>query len=248
MSKKGTPSKGTPTKGKGVGYFNHFPKNFLHPYGHADEPPSVETIFPHTNPMNCEMLTRPSLHFSELSETINDNLPIHTESAIVSKKVNSSLASLKELGEKLSVITLKDDEEQPSKEDRQRMMPAITEHTHHEEFMVSAFKVGGALFSIGCSYLVTQAHLRYSGTLAEKLSMSLGEDKTFKASQTLTSFRDLLLAGHKRPHHSSSVSSCRNLNDLLGQLSSDDEDEPPKKKSKKVAYKKASVSSDDDSA
>ena len=108
--------------------------------------------------------------------------------------------------------------------------------------------MGGALFSIGCNYLVTQAYLRDPGTQADKLSMSDGEDRTFKASQKLTSFRDLLVAGHKRPHHSSSASSCRNLNDLLGQLSSDDEDETPKKKSKKVAYKKANVSSDDDSA
>ena len=128
------------------------------------------------------------------------------------------------------------------------MMRAIIDQPHLQQFMESAFKVGGALFSIGCSYLVTQAYLRDPASLADKLSMSDGQDRTFKASRKLSSFRDLLLAGHKRPHHASSASSCRNLNDLRSQLSSDDEDEPPKKRRKKVAKRNTTVSSDDDGA
>ena len=61
---------------KGVGYFHHFPKNFLRPYGAADLAPSKETIFKRTWPTNCQWLKRPDVAVSELYSTIEKNKDI----------------------------------------------------------------------------------------------------------------------------------------------------------------------------
>ena len=240
-----TPSKSTPSKGKGVGYFNHYPKNFLRPYGVADDAPSADTIFKRTNAINCEMLSRPCIHFSEISETISENVAVVGESHILSKKTHAHLDKVRELATTLSKFSLKTDDSAPSKNDAKNMLRAFIEESDTTDFMEAAFKVGGALFSMGCSYLITQAYLRQPDILAEKLSMAHGEDASFKASKKLTSFRDILLAGCKRSHESAASSSSA-IRNLLAELSSSDDDEPPAKKQKRVSKRSSTLSSDDD--
>ena len=58
---------------KGVGYFHHFPKNFLRPYGAADLAPSKKTIFKRTWPTHCEWLKRSEIAVSELYSTLEEN-------------------------------------------------------------------------------------------------------------------------------------------------------------------------------
>ena len=242
MSGSSTPSKatGTPSTSKGVGFFNHYPKYFLQPYGAADEAPSSDTIFRRTNSMNCEMLTRPAIQFSEVAETFADNLAIVSESPLLSKRAKGYVAEVTKLGEMLSKSSLKDAEQPPSNDDAKNMMPGFMEKSSIEQFMRSAFTLGSALFSMGCSYLVTQAYLRNPSVLADKFSMARGEDTSFKAWQKLSGYRDIILAGHKCEHGSQTpVHSGPAIRNLLLQLSSsDDEDEPPRKVAKKPCKNK----------
>ena len=193
MSASSTPCKdrGTPSKSKGVGFFNQYPKNFLRPYGAADEAPSAETIFRRTNSMNWEMLTRPAIHFSEVADMFADNLAVVSQSPLISKKAKGYMADLTKLEEMLSKFSLKDGEQHPSKADAKNMMHGFMEESSMEQYMRSAFTLGSELFTMGCSYLVTQAYLRNPCVLAEKMSMARGEDTSFKASQKLSGYIDI---------------------------------------------------------
>ena len=222
MSTSSTPSKatGTLSKSKGVGFLHHYPKNFFRLYGAADEAPSSDTIFRRTTPMTCEMLMHPTIHFSEVAETIADKIAIINESPLISKKAHANLMDVKQLGDMHSKFSLKDVDQPPSKDDAKTMMRAFIEESSVEQFMRSAFTVGSALFSIASSYLVTQAYLRDPTVLADKLCMALEQDATFKASHKLTAYRDIILAGHKCAHGSqASETSGTAIQNLLLQLS-----------------------------
>jgi len=58
-----------------VQYFNHFPKDFLRPYGPATEDGATtkEMIHKRLRTINCEWLCRPSMAASELSDSICHN-------------------------------------------------------------------------------------------------------------------------------------------------------------------------------
>ena len=160
------------------------------------------------------------------------------------------MAEVTKLGEMLSKFSLKDAEQHPSKVDAKNMMHGFMEESSMEQYMRSALTLGSALFTMGCSYLVTQAYLRNPCVLAEKMSMAQGEDTSFKASQKVSGYRDIILAGHKRRHGSPTpLQSGPAIRNLLSQLSSsDDEDEPPRKVAKKCSKRQPQpLSSDDDS-
>ena len=61
--------------GRGV-IFNQFPRQFLWPYGEADDIPSPETVFRRIQTFTCEWLVRPKVALSEFSETILTNLEL----------------------------------------------------------------------------------------------------------------------------------------------------------------------------
>ena len=75
----GTAPKRPATDAKGVSYFNHFPPNFLAPYGKASQAPDGETIDRRTNAMSCEWLTRPAVAVSEFAATMRENLVLLSE-------------------------------------------------------------------------------------------------------------------------------------------------------------------------
>ena len=132
-------------------------------------------------------------------------------------------------------------EEVPTKDNAREMMRVFIEDTELSSSMEAAFKVGAALYSIGCSYLVTQAYLGHPSTLAEKLCMARGQDGSFKATKKLSSFRDIILSGWKRTYEGQASSrSSRSIQNLISQLSSGDDDEPPRRKSPKASKTKRS--------
>ena len=59
-----------------VGYFNHFRKDFIRPYGLAHDVQSFDevTLTRTLNNFNCEFFTRPQIAISEFAETISANL------------------------------------------------------------------------------------------------------------------------------------------------------------------------------
>ena len=60
----------------GVTYFNHFPKNFLVPYGRQKPLPADDKVFQRLRPEGCECLRRPHTAMSELGSTLNENIAV----------------------------------------------------------------------------------------------------------------------------------------------------------------------------
>ena len=58
----------------GVLFYNHFPSNFLRPYGVADSQPHDKTILKRVNPKNCKWLICPQVGISKFAATINENM------------------------------------------------------------------------------------------------------------------------------------------------------------------------------
>jgi hypothetical protein len=65
---------------KAVHYFQHFPSNFLRPYGPAHSQPAEATLMRRIVPLNCEWLLRPKVAASEFAQTIDENLDMLTKS------------------------------------------------------------------------------------------------------------------------------------------------------------------------
>ena len=68
-----TNTSATPATPGGTRYFNHFPSNFLRPYGLAGSAPDHNTLQRRINPVCCEWLKRPHIAMSEFAATIVDN-------------------------------------------------------------------------------------------------------------------------------------------------------------------------------
>ena len=61
---------------KGISYYNHFPKNFLKPYGDADDMLTSKTIKRRLNSANCKRLICLEVALSEMADTIAANVEI----------------------------------------------------------------------------------------------------------------------------------------------------------------------------
>ena len=59
-----------------VGFFNHFRKDFIRPYGLAHDSQSFEavTLSRRLNNFNCEFFTGPHIAISQFAETVSVNL------------------------------------------------------------------------------------------------------------------------------------------------------------------------------
>ena len=70
----------SPDTPKAVHYFQHFPSNFLRPYGLANSRRTEYTILRRVAPLNCEWLLRPRVAASEFADTVEQNLKYLAES------------------------------------------------------------------------------------------------------------------------------------------------------------------------
>ncbi len=69
----------SPNKSGGVQWWQQYARNFVTPYGRADEAPEPSKIFKRLQPFTCEWLTRPDVALSKYSDTITSNFPVLEE-------------------------------------------------------------------------------------------------------------------------------------------------------------------------
>ena len=75
MSYRGKVASGSKTPlspSNGIGFFDHFPKNFIRPYGGTEEQITEESVNKRVRFYNCEMLKRPTIAMSELAQTTKE--------------------------------------------------------------------------------------------------------------------------------------------------------------------------------
>ena len=179
-----------------VGYFYHFPKNFLRPYGAAEDAPTEETIFKRTSPRNCAWPQRHHYAVSELSSTVNGNLPILSAHPLMKQDgvFNEAKKSLQTLGERLKAFNLHEDGT-PSRADAFAILKTFIDDPKLHHLMEEAFTLGGALMTLSTNYLVARSYVRNPHVYAANISMPSGETRRFQQSSSLADLSSLMLAG-----------------------------------------------------
>ena len=179
----------------GVLFYNHFPSNFLRPYGVADSWPHDKTIFKRVNPKNCEWLIRPQVAMSEFAATINENMDflatdnnalIQTEKFAEMQQILSGFLGCLE---RLNTRNV----EKPNLADAKDVMKTILKDDDDvESFFDSMVKVGGAMFSMGIHYSVVKTLMTNPDEYAAK---TVGTNKLasqFKNDPTIAGLKDFL--------------------------------------------------------
>ena len=189
----------SPNKHERIGFFYHFPKNFLRPYGPAEDVPTEETVFKRTNIKNCEWLVRPHYAVSESSSTLSGNMPILSGHKLLRKSgsFTAALPSLQALATNLGPFNLQG-EGSPTRANANAVLKALVQDASLDAFCEEAFTIGGALMTLATNYLLARSYLRNPEVCASSISMPSGEADSFKQSGSLADLRTLMLAGkHK---------------------------------------------------
>ena len=236
---------GTP---KAVHYFQHFPSNFLRPYGLADSGPSEETIFRRVAPLNCEWLLRPRVAASEFADTITQNLNYLSENnnEIIQKEsfkqiknnLTPFLASLQRLN------TQTDNGPAKPSDIKQMMKTLLSDNEDMDAFFDNMVKIGGAVFLLGTHYSVVKTLFSNPEWYAEKAVGTSKEVGEFKEDPTIKGLKRFLTATCCTSNKEETASTSqqrknpakRNLAALVDS-SPDEEEIPPPKKNKKSKEK-----------
>ena len=98
-----------------MGYFNHFRKDFIRPYGLAHDDNSFDsaTLSRRLNNFNCEFYLRPQVAISEFAETIIKNVQYIEENANIldPKSIQGFVKKAKKIEKYLAVLDTKQSEE-----------------------------------------------------------------------------------------------------------------------------------------
>ena len=230
----------SPEKAKGVPYFNHFPSNFLSPYGRVLNMPTEAQFDARANPKSCEWLLRPDIAVSEFSATMTQNLQLLMDANIPflrKKKMEPAFQEIQAYLPSLSNLNSKNEERQePTSEDVNNLLKfVLNDKEEVNEMMANFFEIGGAMYLTAIHYLLVQ-HLVSN---PRKYSMALTPDNderrcdNFKAKGDLKSLKDMLLSMclQKQKHQSTpataTTSSRKRLLDELNELIHEEEEEEP---------------------
>ena len=146
---------GTPSSPGGTKYFNHFPSNFLHPYGLAGAAPDHETLQRRINPICCEWLKRPHIAMSEFAATIVDNfnfLATNGNAFINTDLIDEKRHNCKTFLEALANLNTKNLQWSPRPEHVHTVMETVyNDLDPMHEMMSQFFKIGGSMFVMAVS-------------------------------------------------------------------------------------------------
>lgn len=193
MFKQGDKSPQTP---KAVHYFQHFPSNFLRPYGLADEQPPEEKIFRRVAPLNCEWLTRPKVAISEFADTITSNMTLLSESTsqfLRKSKFSMMQENLSSFLQTLEKFNTMKSQDKPNAGDVKNFLKGILEDDADvDNFFADMFQLGGAMYLLGAHYSVVKTLLSNPEWTAEKTIGTSEQVKNFKANPTIKELKKYL--------------------------------------------------------
>ena len=173
-------------KMKGVGYFNHFPKNFLKLYGRSEPYPADSIALARLRP-GCEWFRRPHVATLEVTSTISDNMQQLQEDDILldKEKMGTFTANLQLLAKVLRVFH-KDSPREPTDGERRVLLLQILNPSPQLSTQLSkCVEIGAALFSIGIHMKVVQTLISNSACYAGMMSFAPNPGPPFTSSKNL---------------------------------------------------------------
>ena len=205
----------SPRKAKGVLYFNHYPKNFLRPYGRAEAFPQESVTLSRLKPEGCEWLRRPHVAVSELSSTLNDNIPLLLGDGefLDSTKMQHFAHLLQPVATLLQSFHKDSDISPTDAQCRDLLSKLINPGSNLDKSLSAAVEVGAALFSIGVNYKVAKTLLSNPERFADLMTFAPAPDPTFKTTKNILDLVPLLQQPSTVPE-----SSTANVQRLLNAL------------------------------
>ena len=229
------------TPAKGVQYFQHFPKNFLRPYGEGSAAPDDNTIFKRIAAFNCEWLVRPNVALSELASTVRLNMDVlQRHHRIVNvQELGNIETTIHDAIELLSKFDSKEKTADPNKKDLKKVVKFLAaEDQETEQFFQDCVKAGNAMFSMGIQYVVARALLtnpqHYAGMSRHNDSLDSHFKKDASVKEMMAYLEKTCLVQEKP------TSSKRSLLEELEDLASDEEEAHEPVPKKKKMHKKSS--------
>ena len=229
-------------KPKAVTYFNHFPNNFLKPYGLADNSPPEDTVFKRLSPMNCEWLLRPKIAASEFAHTIEENLNYLASTKSPILKSNKFILLQQKLQEFIPVLeklnTKTNTKGDATAEDVKTFLKTmIGDDEDMDAFFAEMFRAGGAMYLMGVHYTIAKTLLTNPQWYAKKAVGDSKQLRQFKQDPSIKGLKNDLTetctASSTQPKEPGLK---RNLAALLDS-DDDDQHEASKGKQKKKAKK-----------
>ena len=239
-----------PQKTPGVLYFNHFPKNFLRPYGRAEGMPSKEKTLSRLQPEGCEWLRRPNIAISELAATMQGNTDLLKEKAdfFTTESLASFFKNVEPLLTQLTPFQKGSPMNPTNDQCKDFLKSIISTPTQLDKQLETALEVGSALFTMAVQFKVAQTLISNPVDYASKITFHPNPDPTFKYSNNLSHLIPLLRQYSSISRPTPSVSSLIEtlLNDLSSSSSSSPSPTCTKPKESKKKKKKRSYSQETD--
>lgn len=194
-----------PSSPGGTNYFNHYPSNYLKPYGLASPAPDHITLLKRANPISCERLKRPKIAMSEFAATMVENIKwLSTEK---SKWENRSemrgLQSAMEplLGALLHLNTKNQEADLKPHHIDEVLESMYQDESETHEAMIQLFQVGGSMYLMATQYLVVKELLSSPAEYADKMVGNELPIKDFKRKRNVPGVLDMLKTTCAPPHH-----------------------------------------------
>lgn len=186
----------TPASPGGTQFFQHFPSNYLRPYGLADPEPDHEKLQKRINPINCEWLKRPQTGMSEFAATVVDNMNwlASNPSRFINKEFwNEIKNNCEPFLDALANLNTKNAEAMP----HHHHVNAVLENFYDDsspihDAMAEMFQVGGAIYAMSIQYLMARDLMCHPEEYADKM---VGTDRIitdFKKERSVPALLEML--------------------------------------------------------
>ena len=248
-AKKGYSPRSVP----GVGFFNHFPRQRLRPYGEIKEATPDSTMVEKANTINCEYLSRPSVAISELADTVSANKDL-LRTLLGSLDTHTIMDKVERLDETVKMFNTRSDLPVQSSDVHKLLKYSIDDaHDNTDSTFDTMEHVGMIMYVIASHQKQLRALVRNTGEYSKKCQ-DLPAKHDFKLNPNLKSLKSWWIAESvtQLAKPTAISQTCRrNLLAELGSESEPDEDTPSKKdkkgkgkgKGKKRLVREPSVSS-----
>jgi hypothetical protein len=227
---------GTPSPKKGVGYFDHFPKNFLKPYGATDKALDDATIFKRLIPGNCEYLKRPKIGLSELAETVKETIHMlenMNNPILKSKCLNELKQAFSVIMSSLEPLDTKANAFPREKEVKKAVRCLIEPNEELDSILDSAYITATNLATLSIQVQVARTLFQNPAQYARLVQASDDSDKEFKIHQDFKTMKGFLVntcLGGKVAPSKPEASAKRSILELYDSSEDESTKEPPKKK------------------
>ena len=229
---------------KGIQFFEHFPKNYLRPYGEAGQAPDVNAIFNRLKVYNCEWLIRPKVALSELAATMTGNLNVLAEmpEMVNAETVHDMTERMSSILPTIAKFNTKDNSEVANTRDLKRLMRFfLSQDEEVDTLLDNCIKAGNAMYTFGIQMKVAKALLTNPDRYARMSAHGESRDSDFKKNPNVkTLFDYLATTSLQSAGVEQELQAKRSLLSQMDDLEDSDEDthSKPKPKRKKNKQKK----------